>query len=57
MDRHELPADIHVAASGRTLYVSNRGHNSIACSPWRSQQGALALDQVSPPTAMAAQSA
>jgi 6-phosphogluconolactonase len=24
------PADIHVAATGRTLYVSNRGHNSIA---------------------------
>src|SRR5437879_5936283 len=24
------PADIHVASSGRTLYVSNRGHNSIA---------------------------
>ena len=24
------PADIHVAPSGRTLYVSNRGHNSIA---------------------------
>src|SRR5437773_324948 len=24
------PADIHIAASGRTLYVSNRGHNSIA---------------------------
>src|SRR5438034_8056844 len=21
------PADIHVAANGRTLYVSNRGHN------------------------------
>ena len=24
------PADIHVASSGRSLYVSNRGHNSIA---------------------------
>src|SRR5258707_15153108 len=24
------PADIHIAANGRTLYVSNRGHNSIA---------------------------
>lgn len=24
------PADIHVAPSGRTVYVSNRGHNSIA---------------------------
>jgi 6-phosphogluconolactonase len=27
------PADIHVAPSGQTLYMSNRGHNSIAgCS-------------------------
>jgi 6-phosphogluconolactonase len=25
-----FPADIHVAPSGRTLYASNRGHNSIA---------------------------
>src|SRR5256714_966650 len=25
-----FPADIHVSPSGRTLYVSNRGHNSIA---------------------------
>ncbi|HJP86476.1 MAG TPA: lactonase family protein [Gemmatimonadaceae bacterium] len=24
------PADIHIAPSGRTVYVSNRGHNSIA---------------------------
>src|SRR4029077_1158932 len=24
------PADIHVASTGRTVYVSNRGHNSIA---------------------------
>src|SRR5205085_3530662 len=24
------PADIHIASSGRTLYVSNRGHNSLA---------------------------
>ena len=24
------PADIHIAPSGRALYVSNRGHNSIA---------------------------
>jgi 6-phosphogluconolactonase len=40
-----FPADIHVAASGRTLYVSNRGHNSIAvCSIAGS--GTLALDQV-----------
>jgi len=25
-----FPADIHIAPSGRTLYASNRGHNSIA---------------------------
>lgn len=25
-----FPADIHVSPSGRSLYVSNRGHNSIA---------------------------
>src|SRR6266478_345006 len=39
------PADIHVASSGRTLYVSNRGHNSIAVFSVDST-GALALDQV-----------
>jgi 6-phosphogluconolactonase len=40
-----FPADIHVAPSGRTLYVSNRGHNSIAvCSV--AESGALSLDQV-----------
>ncbi len=40
------PADIHVAASGRTLYVSNRGHNSIAVFSVAEPTGALALDQV-----------
>jgi len=41
------PADIHVAASGRTLYVSNRGHNSIAVfSVAETTGGALALEQV-----------
>jgi 6-phosphogluconolactonase len=40
------PADIHVAASGRTLYVSNRGHNSIAVFAVAESTGALALDQV-----------
>jgi len=40
------PADIHVAASGRTLYVSNRGHNSIAVFSVAASTGALALDQV-----------
>ncbi|MDP9280001.1 MAG: lactonase family protein [Gemmatimonadota bacterium] len=40
------PADIHVAPSGRTLYVSNRGHNSIAVFSVAESTGALALDQV-----------
>jgi 6-phosphogluconolactonase len=40
------PADIHVAPSGRTLYVSNRGHNSIAVFSVAAATGALALDQV-----------
>ena len=38
------PADIHVAPSGRTVYVSNRGHNSIAALSI-SSNGALALKQ------------
>jgi len=40
------PADIHVASSGRTLYVSNRGHNSIAVFSVAETTGALALEQV-----------
>jgi 6-phosphogluconolactonase len=40
-----FPADIHIAPSGRTLYVSNRGHNSIAVFSVAST-GALTLDQV-----------
>jgi 6-phosphogluconolactonase len=39
------PADIHIAPSGRTLYVSNRGHNSIAVFSV-SASGAFALEQV-----------
>ena len=39
------PADIHIAASGRTLYVSNRGHNSIAVFSVAAT-GGLTLDQV-----------
>jgi len=39
------PADIHIAPSGRTLYVSNRGHNSIAVFSIAAT-GALTLDQV-----------
>jgi len=42
------PADIHVAANGRSLYVSNRGHNSIAVFSVAESTGALALDQVVP---------
>jgi len=39
------PADIHVDAKGRTLYVSNRGHNSIAVFSVAASTGALALEQ------------
>jgi len=39
------PADIHVAANGRALYVSNRGHNSIAVFSIAGE-GTLALEQV-----------
>jgi len=39
-------ADIHVATSGRALYVSNRGHNSIAVFSVADSKGALALEQV-----------
>ena len=39
------PAHIHVASDGRTLYVSNRGHNSIAVFSVNGE-GALALAQV-----------
>lgn len=40
------PADIHVAPSGRSVYVSNRGHNSIAVFSVAPATGALALEQV-----------
>jgi len=40
------PADIHVAPSGRTLYVSNRGHNSLAVFSLAASTGALSLVQV-----------
>ena len=40
------PADIHVASNGRALYVSNRGHNSIAVFSVAESTGALALEQV-----------
>ena len=38
------PADIHIAASGRTLYVSNRGHNSVAVFSVAAT-GGLSLEQ------------
>ena len=38
-------ADIHVAPSGRVLYTSNRGHNSIAVFSIVESTGALALQQ------------
>jgi 6-phosphogluconolactonase len=40
------PADIHIAPSGRTLYVSNRGHDSIAVFGVAESTGALSLKQV-----------
>ena len=40
------PADIHVAPDGRTLYVSNRGHNSIAVFAIAPSTGALVQIQV-----------
>ena len=42
--RENFPADIHVSPSGGALYVSNRGHNSIAVFGVASS-GALALNQ------------
>ena len=39
------PADIHVAPSGRHVYVSNRGHNSIAMFAIATSTGVLALEQ------------
>ena len=42
------PADIHVAPSGSTLYVSNRGHNSIAVFSVAGSTGALSAIQVIP---------
>jgi 6-phosphogluconolactonase len=38
------PADIHVDSSGHTLYVSNRGHNSIALFSV-TREGAIELEQ------------
>ena len=38
------PADIHLDSTGRTLYVSNRGHNSIALFSV-TRDGAIELEQ------------
>jgi 6-phosphogluconolactonase len=38
-------ADIHVAPAGDVLYVSNRGHDSIAVFSIAAASGALALEQ------------
>lgn len=38
-------ADIHVAPSGRVLYTSNRGHNSIAVFSIADSTGILSLEQ------------
>jgi 6-phosphogluconolactonase len=40
------PADIHLGPSGRTLYVSNRGHNSIAVFSVAVPTGTLSQQQV-----------
>jgi len=42
------PADIHIASSGRTLYVSNRGLNSLAVFSVAASTGALTLEQMVP---------
>ena len=39
------PADVHIAPNGRTLYVSNRGHNSVAAFSIAAN-GTLTLEQV-----------
>lgn len=41
-------ADIHISPSGRSVYVSNRGHNSIAVFSAARSTGALTLDQIVP---------
>src|SRR4029453_3159274 len=41
--RPNFPADIHVAPSGRFLYLSNRGHDSIAVYSIHPSTGALVL--------------
>ena len=40
-----FPADVHVVPDGRTLYVSNRGHNSISVFRIAASTGLLSLEQ------------
>lgn len=40
-----FPADIHVAPDGRTVYLSNRGHNSVAVFSIPPATGRMALVQ------------
>ena len=43
-----FPADIHIDPLGSVVYVSNRGHNTIAVFSVAKRTGALALRQVIP---------
>ena len=43
-----FPADIHVSPTGRTLYISNRGHNSVAVFSIAADTGRLEQIQVMP---------
>jgi 6-phosphogluconolactonase len=39
------PADIHIGPSGRHLYLSNRGHNSVAVFSVSERTGSVTLEQ------------
>jgi 6-phosphogluconolactonase len=42
-DGRNLPADIHITPNGQYLYVSNRGHDSLACYEVSPDSGMLTL--------------
>jgi 6-phosphogluconolactonase len=42
-DGRNLPADIHLTLDGKYLYVSNRGHDSLACYEIGPESGLLTL--------------
>src|SRR5262249_15523500 len=42
------PADVHVAPSGKFVYVSNRGHDSIACFAVEPTSGRLTFNGTTP---------